>query len=425
MNLFEEKTGGWKNGIRRHKKWVIIGAVITLVLIWGVSSKFKAVQAVKVSAAVTDVTSTVVEKGTIVSNDTGEIYSEVQGKVKAVYADEGQAVKEGQVLAEIDVGDIQSQIAQLEGQLKAIQGSEQAASYQNGQNQVRQQQLAVEQATVAFNLAQTTYDRMQQLFDQGAVTLSDLEQAKADLQTKKKSLEQAQFSLKSTQGLSQGSKIQYQGQRESILAQLEQLRTQQAKARIVADDTAVVFARKIKTGDYVTPGTMLFALGSKANMKIETYVASKDTAYLKIGDEVSLTFKLPGQDEVTTGQISSIAPAAENVVSALGISEPKIKVTVELPKSPAGIKVIPGAAVDVTLTTRYIHDALAIPKEALFSDNGKDYVWVVDNGTAALTQVQKGPEGDDLTVIKSGLTKGDVVLLNPHQQELQPGVRIK
>lgn len=425
MNGFEEKTGGWKNGIRRHKKWFIIGAVVAIVLILGVAAKFKAVQAAKVSAVVTDVTSTTVEKGTIVSDNRAEIYSEVQGKVKAVHSDEGQTIKKGQVLAEIDGSNIESQIAQLDGQLRATEGTEQATSYQNGQNQIRQQQLAVEQAAVALNLAQTTYDRMRTLFEQGAVTLSDLEQTKADLDTKKKSLEQAQSSLKSTQGQSQGNKIQFQGQKESILAQLAQLRTQLSKTRIVADEDGIVFARKIKIGDYVTPGTMLFELGSKAAMKIETYVASKDTAYLKPGDEVSVTFKLPGQDDAATGRIAKIAPTAENVVSALGLSEPKIKVTVELPTLPAEVKVIPGAAVDVTLTTRSLRNVLAIPKEAVFSDNGKDFVWVVANGTAALTQVQKGPEGDDLTVIKSGLVKGDVVLLNPHQQDLQPGVRIK
>lgn len=424
MNLLAGPIGNWRTGFKQHKKWIIIGLIFLVILSIAAASKFKAVQADKVQVAVTDVISTVVEKGTVISEDT-LIYSEVQGKVKAVYVDEGQTVQKGQVLAEIDVGDINSRIAQLEGQLRAAEGSEQTAGYQNGQNQIKQQQLAVEQAEIALGLSQTAYDRMQKLFSEGAVTQADLDQAKADVDTKKKTLEQADFNLNSIQGQSQGSKIQFQGQRESLVAQLQQLQTEKTKARILSETENVIFVKKIKAGDYITPGTMLFGLGSKANLRIETYVGSSDTAYLKTGEKVTVTFKLPGQDVDVTGKINKIAPVAENVITALGISEPKIKITIDLETLPAEFNVVPGSVVDVTFVTQRHPNALAIPKEVLFSDNGKDYVWVVNNGTASLKQIQKGPDGDDLTVIKEGLNKNDLVLLNPHQQDLQPGVRIK
>jgi HlyD family secretion protein len=424
MNKLAGLIGDWRARIARRKKWIIIGAIFLVIFSIAVASKFKTIEADKVQVVVTDVTSTAVEKGTVISDETG-VFSEVQGKVKAIYVDEGQTVQKGQVLAEIDLEDINTRIAQLEGQLRAAEGSEQTAGYQNGPNQIKQQQLAVEQAKAALNLSQTAYDRTQKLFSEGAVTLADLEQAEADVENKKKALEQANFSLKSSQGQSQGSKIQYQGQRESIQAQLQQLRNEQTKAKIAAEREDVIFTKKIKEGDYITPGTMLFALGNKTNLKIETYVGSSDTAYLKPGDEAVVTFKLPGEDAEVTGKITKIAPAAENIVSALGLSEPKIKITVELQKPPAGVRVVPGAGVDVTITTQRLRNVLAIPKEAVFSDSGKDFVWIVNNGTASLKQIQKGPDGDDLTVVKAGLTKGDLVLLNPHQQDLKPGIRIK
>ena len=417
-------TNNLRSAIGRRKKWIIICVIFLAVLGMAAASKFKAVQADKVQAVVTDVTSTVVEKGTVQSDETG-VCSEVQGKVKAVYVDEGQSVQKGRVLAEIDLGDVDSRIAQLEGQLRATEGSEQTAGYQNGPNQIKQQQLAVEQATVALNLSQTAYDRMQKLFGEGAVTQADLEQAEADVATKKKILEQANFALRSIQGQSQGNKIQYQGQRESILAQLQQLQTEKMKARITAQSESMILAKKIKAGDYVTPGTILFTLGGKANTEIEAFVGSADTAYLKTGDEVTVTFKLPGQDVNVSGKINKIAPRAENIVSALGVSESKIKVTVGLQSLPAGLNAIPGASVDVIFTTQNLRKVLAIPKEAVFSDNGRDYVWTVNDGTALLKQIDKGPDGDDLTVVKAGLAKGDMVLLNPHQQDLQPGIRIK
>jgi len=424
MNQLAIATGNWRARIKHHKKWIIGGVILLVVLSLVTASKFKAVQADKVEVKVTEVTSTVVEKGTVTSNNTG-VFSEVQGTVEAIHVEEGQTVQKGQVLADIDLGDIDSRIAQLEGQLRAIEGSEQSAGYQNGQNQIKQQQLAVEQAEVALDLAQTDYDRMEKLFSQGAVTLAELEKTKADVDIKQKALEQANFLLKSIQGQSQGSKINFQGQRESVLARLQQLQTEKTKARILAETKNVVFVKKIKVGDYVTPGTMLFSLGQQESQEIETYVGSSETAYLKIGDKVVVEFKLPGQDLSVTGKISKIAPIAEKVVTALGISEPKIKINVALETLPDNFNVIPGADVDVTFTTQRHSNVVAIPKEALFSDKGKDYVWLVDNGTAVLKQIQKGSDGDELTIIKTGLAKGDLVLLNPHQEDLQPGIRIK
>jgi HlyD family secretion protein len=424
MSRLASPISNWRAAINRHKKWVIIGVIFFVVFGLAAASKFKAIPADKVQVVVTDVTSSAVEKGTVISEDSA-IFSEVQGKVKAVYVKEGQAVQKGQLLAEIDIGDIDSRIAQLEGQLRATKGSEQAAGYQNGQNQIKQQQLAVEQAEIALNLSQTAFDRMQKLFNEGAVTLVELEQAKADLNTKKKSLEQANYNLKSIEGQSQGSKILYQGQRESILAQIQQLQAEKTKARIVAGSENVILIKDVEAGDYITPGRMLFSLGSKADLKVETYVGSSDTAYLKTGDEVTVTFKSPGQDIDVPGAINKIAPVAENIVSALGVSEPKIKISVSLESFPDELNVVPGAVVDVTFITKHHRNVLAIPKESLFSDNGKDYVWAVNNGIAVLKQVQKGPAGDDLTVIKGGLTKGEQVLLNPHQEDLKPGIRIK
>ncbi|MDT3701184.1 MAG: HlyD family efflux transporter periplasmic adaptor subunit [Thermincola sp.] len=424
MNQLAGPSGSWWARIKQHKKWLIIGVIVSLILGMAASTKFKAIEAEKVRVEVSDVTSTVVEKGTVI-RDQASVFSEAQGKVKNVFVDEGQTVQKGQVLAEIDIGDIDSQIAQIEGQLRAVEGSKQAAGSQTGQNQIKNQQLAVEQAEIALSLAQTAYQRMQKLFSEGAVTQADLDQAKADLETREKTLEQANFSLRSIQGQNQGSQVQFQGQRESLLAQQSQLQTEKAKARIIAEDGNIILTKKIKAGDYVTPGTMLFTMGRQGNLKIESYVSSSDTAYLKIGDEVSVSFKLPGQDANSTGKISKIAPIAEPVVSALGISEPKIKITVDLNTLPTGFKVVPGADVDVTFITQRHPDVLAIPKEALFSDNGKVYVWTVTEGTASLKQIEKGAEGDDLTVILEGLNKGDLILLNPHQQDLQPGMRIK
>lgn len=132
-----------------------------------------------------------------------------------------------------------------------------------------------------------------------------------------------------------------------------------------------------------------------------------------------------GEDIETAGVITKISPVTEERTSPLGIVEDKIKVTVELKKQPEGINLTPGRTVDVTLITRQAGGVLAVPKDALFTDKGEDFVWVVRDGVASIARLEKGIEGDDLLEIKRGVSAGQDVILNPHQTGLKEGIKVK
>ncbi len=400
--------------MKKWKKYGLIGTAVLIVLVAVISSAFKSVDMETAVVKSTPVIATAVEKGRIVSEGTGDVFSQVQGRVKAVYVDEGDSVQPGTVLAEIDAGDIDAQIAQAEGELRAIDGS----SSLSGASQVRQQQSALDQARVALNLAKDNYRRIQQLYSEGAATKAELEQAKADMDAKQKAVNQASAALES-------SKTQFAGQKESLTARLDYLRSQKGKARITAARSETVLIKKIKEGDVVSPGTLLFSLGSTDRIRIEAYVNSKDMANVRKGSPVTVQFKTPGKDIEAAGAVTKIAPSAEERLSSLGIMEDKIKVTIGLKTRPVGIQVLPGTGVDVTLVTQQTGKVLAVPKEAVFTDKGNDFVWVIRDGKAALAQVEAGIEGDELTEIKKGLSEGEKVVLNPHQDILKEGIRVR
>ncbi|MHB8984105.1 MAG: HlyD family secretion protein [Carboxydocellales bacterium] len=252
------------------------------------------------------VTASVVEKGKVVSEVKVDIFSELAGKLKEIKVDEGDRVTKGQLIAVIDTTDLEARIAQLEGEYKAVQGMERVSPADN--NQIKQQQLAVDQARISFEQAELDLDRTRQLFAAEAVTAQELEQAKAGLESARKTLAQAEVALAMAKQQNQGNKLQYQGQRESVQAQLKQLREQKTKASIVAQVEGVVFTKLVETGDFVNPGNKLFSLGPIGKMKIETYLNSKDMAYVGEGNEVGVVFKLPGKEIKLAGKISKIAP---------------------------------------------------------------------------------------------------------------------
>lgn len=425
MKNWKDNISKLKTARKKSGKWFWVGLGGLLVLALVISSAFKSVEAETYEVKKSKVISTVWEKGKVQSRDSKNIFSEVQGKVKEVRADSGDPVKKDDILAVVDVSDLEAQISRLEGELKAVEGLEQVAQSQADSSQIKSQQLAVEQARLERDLAVEAYERAKQLFEIGGVTKVELDQAKSDMESRQKAVTQAESALSALNKQNRGSKMQYQGQKESLLAQLDQLRTQKEKATITAGIDGVVFVKKIKEGDIVSPGVLLFTVGNKGEIDIETFVNNKDIANIKEGDRVTVVFKVPGTDIESPAMINKIAPAAEEVVSSLGIIEDKIRITVDLQERPADITITPGMTVDVVLITQKTARVLAVPKQAVFTDKTGDFVWAVRGGKAELAKVSTGTEGDDLIEIKSGLKEGDRVILNPHLPELKEGIRIK
>jgi HlyD family secretion protein len=408
------------------KKPLLISALVVIILIAVVFKMLTALEVVTEKVRKSVVAETVMEKGKVISQQSGDIFSEVQGKISALYVDEGDLVKKGTVLALIEVTDIDSQISQLEGDLKALKGSERVSQAQTGSSYITQQQLAWERAVSDYELAKTTYQRNKDLYAEGAVTLSELEVSKTDMDGKKKAVDQANVALSSAKKQNQGSSMQFQGQKQSMEARLKYLKSLKGKANIVATKDDMIYKKDIKVGDFVSPGTKLFTLGNTGKVKIEAYLISKDIAYLKVGDETKVIFKLPGEDVEEKGVITKIAPSAEEKVSALGVLEDRVKITIELQAQPKKINITPGTSVDVTMTTQKTAVAvIAVPKDAVFTDNEKDFVWLNQDGTATLVNIVTGIEGDELIEVKKGLSDGMFVLLNPHQEGLKEGLKIK
>lgn len=416
--------------MKKWGKWIIGIVVISILVAYSYSSKVVNVDTTSAKKAV--VFSTVTEKGKITATDKRDIYSEIQGKVKQVRVDIGDEVASKTLLAILDVSDLEGQLAQLAGEMRALQGSQKAATQQLTNNNIKQQEALVIEAKIAVVSAKSNYERLQNLYAEGAVTAVDLEQAKTELDISKQSLAKSQAALsQSNADTSQlnwqksGINTQYEGQRQSLQAKINYLAQQKLKGKIFATDSGMILAKNINTGDFVNTGTILFSVGKTDSLSIETFVSSKDLANIHKKDNVDVIFKLVGQDIKVGGTITRIAPVAEEKTSALGILEDKVKVNIELIKKPEGINLIPGMMVDVILFTNKTTEVIAVPKDSVFADAGVDFVWIVESGKAKLTEVIKGIEGDDTVEIKRGLNDGEHIILDPHNVLLKENIAVK
>ena len=156
---------------------------------------------------------------------------------------------------------------------------------------------------------------------------------------------------------------------------------------------------------------------------VEAFVLEEEAQLLHKGMEVILIHNQKNTKNSFDGLIKTIDPATITKISPLGLEEQRVKVTIDF-TVPKGVKLFPGAKLDVEFITVQKENALAVPKTALFPFEDTDALWVVKKGKAIIQKVEKGFETDRYVVIESGLEEGDKVIPNPQLAGLKPGVRI-
>lgn len=97
-------------------------------------------------------------------------------------------------------------------------------------------------------------------------------------------------------------------------------------------------------------------------------------------------------------------------MSQLGVEQKRVRIEVDIPKDMNDL--IIGSPVDLMVHIDNRQDALLLPEEAIYQKNGKDFVTVVEDSKTIEREVTLGLESDYMVEILSGLSEGEVILLD-------------
>ncbi len=166
-------------------------------------------------------------------------------------------------------------------------------------------------------------------------------------------------------------------------------------------------------GDQVSAGTVSFRIDDLSRLVVDVPVAEVDINRVKVGQPATLTFDaISGKTyngKVT--EVSSFGAPSNGVVN--------FTVTIEL--SDADAEVRPGMTAAVNMTVEQLTNVLLVPNRAVRLQNGKQVVYVMQNGVPTAVQITLGASADTNTQVLSGPVKaGDLVVLNP-PTTLTPG----
>jgi HlyD family secretion protein len=356
------------------------------------------------------------ENGVVISPRSQTVPTLVAGNLQSLDVYEGERVSAGQLLATVYNPTVAYQAASSQADYSSSVADVSTARI-DARNARVQYQAAVDTAKSQLDLAQRIYNEDVALFQNQAIARNQLDTDKAKLDQARVTYEQAveQMRLGALSGY--GMMSVQSASAAARKAQMVNAQNQQQLAftRIVAPFDGIVQTiaadandplRNIKVGDPVTAGEALFTIAPNANYIVRAQIDEQDIINVQLGQRADVTGEdFPGR--TIPGHVTRISPVAIKSTDTSSTAR-QVLTTIALDRSPSFLK--DGMNVDVDILTTDLPRALSVPNAAVFKDNGKSYVYVVDSGVAHKREVTTGATSDVATIILGGLKPGDVVV---------------
>jgi RND family efflux transporter MFP subunit len=184
-------------------------------------------------------------------------------------------------------------------------------------------------------------------------------------------------------------------------AELEIARKQLTDCSIRAPFDGVIQSRPASIGEYIAVNTPIVTLVKINPLRLRLEVPERLAPLVKMGQQIHLA--LDSVSQVYTGSVTRLSPAIDAETRMLFIEA-------DLPN--AGL-LRPGSFVRAQIIVNEQEESLSVPLNALVSFAGIEKVVLFQEGTALERTVTTGRRGTNWVELRSGVTKGDLVVLNP------------
>ena len=329
-----------------------------------------------------------------------EVHAKVAGYIRRINVDVGDHVKEGQVLAILEVPEL---AAELSGADAAVRRSEE---------EIRRAQSDVQRAQSTHAATHSGYTRLKQAADAraGLVAQQEIDDAQAkDLESEAQvSSAQAQLSAARQQlEMAQANQKQY-----NALANY---------SRITAPFAGVITARLADTGALIQGGTSassgagpVVRLAEVSKLRLVLPVPESAASQIHIGDAVRA--KVQALNQEFEGKVSRFSDSLDRQTRTM-------QTEIDFPNKDG--RLIPGMYAEARLSFAEIKNGLCIPTEAVSRNNNDATVLTVNSQNAIEERhVKLGFETESLVQVLSGLSEGDRVVIGGRSQ-FHPGQKVQ
>lgn len=327
------------------------------------------------------------------------VTAKISSPVKRVLVNRGDHVRAGQLLAELESGDLAASANESNSQYEQTQAAYQTLTGATVPEDKNKAQIDVQTAQQVLDAAKRVYDSRVALQKDGALAQKLVDDAKVAMVQAQSQLDTAQHHLEALNQVSQRESIRgAQAQVNAAKAHYENATVQLSYARILSPIGGVVADRSVYPGEMPPSGMPLLSIVDISQVVARANVPVKEASSIRVGRPA----RISGPDGDLAGKVTVVSPSADP-------STTTVEVWVQLPNP--GERLKPGGTVRVAIIAETIQNTIVVPAAAILnSDEGGPKVMVIDKDSVAHERkISVGVRQGDRVQIVSGLAAGDQV----------------
>ncbi|PKG63152.1 MULTISPECIES: efflux RND transporter periplasmic adaptor subunit [Pseudoalteromonas] len=363
------------------KKAIIItlavGAFIALIVSKQISGDEKQAEVNIAQVELGDIADSIMASGNLVFNTQVQLRSEVTGRVDKIFVQEGQGVKQGDMLMRLDTTAFESEVTRSKAILRATE-------------------IEIKHSRTRLTNLERQLKRQKDLYDVGLGNQESYENiesardlAKIDIESRIESYNQAQASLQIAQD--RLSKSVFRAPMSGLLASVN-----------------------IKEGETVIAGTTniigsdLMLVADPSAILAELRVDETDIASIKLNQKANI-YAAAYPNKPFSGTVINIGTSAKNQAGSQGLSF-KVKVLLDTTER----QLYAGMSCRAEIATSIAENGLKLPIEAIQKEDDKTFVWRLNSdNTVSKIAVTVGISSDIEQAITDGLNEGDKIVIGP------------
>jgi multidrug efflux pump subunit AcrA (membrane-fusion protein) len=348
--------------------------------------------------------------GTLEAVVDSQIAAQTSGQVKAVLRREGENVKAGEVLVQLDDTGLRQQLTDAQLQLQTAQINL-STNQRRTPETLGTTQSSLESARVAVQRAQRSFDSTSALFAAGGASQIDLDTAKANLAQAQAQLAQAQTGVDQAERANGENLALLRVAVQQAQNRIAQTQRSLAQTTIRAPFSGQVAELSTEVGEFVNVGGRVVRLVDLSSLRARFAVPAKDAEGLSNGAGLTITVagkRLEGrvQRSAQVAGTNRLVPLYGRFVGGQDIGDLAV-----------------GSSAAVTYTLR-LASGVIVPTGALQTDSGQNFIYVIKDGKAVRRNVEILGESSGRTAVSGIIATNQVVFPVPGSLQSGEVVRV-
>lgn len=335
--------------------------------------------------------------GVVVSESEVLILSPASSLIKTIYKEPGSWIEKGEVILQLDKEKIQDEIENISDQLEMKRNTLEKTRL-NAQSIRLDLEYNEEVKKLKITSLESTLADQQQLLEVGGISPAKIEKTKQEITLAEKDLqtlsEKNTIRLKQLNADEKGLLLQIRIQEKSLTEKQETLQ----KLKIIAPSSGIILALSGNEGQRAEQDKMIVRMSDLTSFKITGSIDEQYAKQIQTGNRVFAIV----DNENLEGRIGIITPVVENK---------KVQFNVHL-KEKSHPKLTANQNIEIQIISNTKNNVLRIKKHPDFEETQKQYIFVIENNVAVKKEILLGIIGNDSCEIISGVSEGDVVIVD-------------